>query len=161
MAPTAVIAQDVVAPCQLCSTDPATATQVDVPTVPVRLSVETSLDFDRLVLTGGEGGTAQLRPDGSTSTSGGLTTSGRGIVGLVTIQGEAGRLVRIDLPTGIALESASGGQILIDSLTTDLPAMPRLDAAGRLQFRFGGALQVVGDAEGNYRSDVPITVDYL
>ena len=44
---------------------------------------------------------------------------------------------------------------------TDLPAAPRLDSAGSLSFRFGGRLVVNGDADGQYRGDLPITVEYL
>jgi hypothetical protein len=42
-----------------------------------------------------------------------------------------------------------------------LPAQPRLDSRGTLQFRFGGALHVDGSVDGDFRGDVPITVDYL
>ena len=38
--------------------------------------------------------------------------------------------------------------------------MPRLDSAGNLTFRFGGRLHVSGDAEGDYRGDLPITAEY-
>jgi hypothetical protein len=48
----------------------------------------------------------------------------------------------------------------LDDVKTDLPALPRLDAAGNLSFRFGGKLLVTGDADGQYRGDLPITVDY-
>jgi hypothetical protein len=30
-----------------------------------------------------------------------------------------------------------------------------------LRFRFGGELDVSGNVEGDYRGDIPITVDYL
>jgi len=36
-----------------------------------------------------------------------------------------------------------------------------LDGAGNLSFRFGGRLRINGDADGGYRGDVPITVDYM
>jgi hypothetical protein len=42
-----------------------------------------------------------------------------------------------------------------------LPVTPQLDSSGNLAFRFGGRLSVAGDAEGDYRGDVPITVEYL
>ncbi len=145
-------------PCQLCV---ATIGNKDAPTTPVRLDLETSLNFDRLVLTGPGGGVAQLRPDGSAAASGAVEMSGRAMVGTANIHGEPGRAVRVELPDRIALHGHEGGQIVIEELTTDLPAMPRLDSAGRLQFRFGGALRVMGDAEGAYRGDVAITVDYL
>lgn len=83
------------------------------------------------------------------------------MVGQAVVRGEAGRAVRVELPQRIALYSVSGGRIGIDDLVSDLPAMPRLDSSGRLSFRFGGRLNVTGDAEGQYRGDVPITVEYL
>jgi Domain of unknown function (DUF4402) len=150
------------APCALCTPVPAKpGTTATAPSVAVRLDVETSLDFDRLVLTGPAGGAAQLRPDGSTISSGAVEMSGRAMVGTARIHGEAGRPVRIDMPDRIVMDGVNGGQIVIADLTTDLAAMPQLDSAGELQFRFGGTLRVMGDAEGNYRGDVAITVDYL
>ena len=148
-----------VAPCQLCGASAAAEEASKAP--PAQIAIETSLDFDRLVVTGLSGGTAQIHPDGSASASGAVQISGRAMVGTAVIRGEAGRLVRIDLPSSIALDGPTGGQIVIDRLTTDLPDLPRLDSNGRLEFRFGGALQVMGDAEGNYRGDVSITVEYL
>jgi hypothetical protein len=83
------------------------------------------------------------------------------MVGSAVIQGEAGRAVRIDLPRRIELHSISGGRIVIEDIVSDLPLVARLDARGSLGFRFGGRLRVSGDAEGDYRGDVPITVEYL
>ena len=42
-----------------------------------------------------------------------------------------------------------------------VPALPRLDSAGVLSFRFGGRLQVNGEQEGDFRGDLPITAEYL
>ena len=77
------------------------------------------------------------------------------------MHGEPGRGVRIDLPRRIELHSLTGGSVVIDDIVSDLPGAPRLDAAGGLTFRFGGRLRVSGDAEGEYRGDMPITVEYL
>lgn len=126
------------------------------------LQVETSLDFDRVILTGPAGGTAQVGPDGSRITRGALAPmTGRAMNGEVVIRGEPGRQVRIELPQRIELFGFSGGTLTISAIRSDLPAFPRLDPDGRLRFRFGGELFVSGDAEGTYRGDVPITVDYL
>jgi hypothetical protein len=156
--PGAVPAQNA-APCQLCAAVPGDAGES--PSEPVRLDVATNLDFDRLVVTGPDGGVAQIRPDGIADATGSLEMSGRAMVGTAVIRGEPNRLVRVDLPGRIELQGLGGGQIVIEGLATDLPTLPRLDGDGRLSFRFGGALKVVGDAEGNYRGDVAITVDYL
>ena len=83
------------------------------------------------------------------------------MVGTVTVRGEPGRTMRIDLPRRIVLHSLSGGEVTFDDVASDLPAMPRLDAAGNLTFRFGGRLRVTGDADGDYRGDLPITAEYL
>ena len=54
-----------------------------------------------------------------------------------------------------------GGRISFDDLVSDLPSVPRLDSAGTLTFRFGGRISITGNGEGQYRGDMPITVDYL
>lgn len=148
--------------CRLCSTP---VTQMDSAGAggAVRIEVQARLDFDKLVLVDGNGrGTARLLPDGTASTSGSIgAIGGRAMVGNVIVRGEPGRLVRIGLPDSIALHGLAGGSIRLDSLVTDLPAQPRLDSQGSLQFRFGGALHIDGEVEGDYRGDVPITVDYL
>lgn len=148
------------AQCRLCgSGEQLTAESQSA--VPVQLEVETSLDFDQVILTGAAGGTATLAPDGSRVTSGALTgISSRAMMGEVVIRGEPGRSVRVDLPSRIDLYGSTGS-LSITQLRSDLPASPRLDSQGRLRVRFGGELFVSGDAEGNYRGDVPITVEYL
>lgn len=146
--------------CRLCS-EPA-ATSIEEAATPVTLQVETSLDFDRLVLGGTGGGTAMLAPDGSRQTSGAvLTIGGRAMVGTVSVRGEAGRSVRISLPTSITLYGPSGGEVRVDQIRSDLPALPRIGANGTLSFRFGGELHVSGTTDGNFRGDFQVDVDYL
>lgn len=155
-----VLPQDVVAPCRLCSPDGAT--EEAKPKEPVRLEVEASLDFDRLVTSGSGSGTAQLGPDGSRTVSGSIAAmSARAMAGEVSIRGEPGREVRIELPRSIELSGFNGGSIRIESIRSDLPAMPRLDSDGRLTFRFGGIVHVSGDADGEFRGDARIEVDYF
>jgi hypothetical protein len=149
------------AQCRLCD-QPTTVRPSESGAGAISLEIEASLDFDRLILLQPGPGTATLRPDRSTSVSGTIAAiTGRAMVGQAVVRGEPGRAVRIELPGRIALYSLSGGRIAIDDLISDLPPMPRLDAAGRLSFRFGGRLNVTRDAEGQYRGDVPITVEYL
>ena len=83
------------------------------------------------------------------------------MVGSVVVRGQPGRLVRIGFPTSILLHGLAGNSIRVSSLVSDLPAAARLDSQGSLQFRFGGALEISGAVEGDYRGDIPITVDYL
>ena len=149
------------AQCRLCET-PTTGRDDRSAEGPVRLEIETSLDFDRLILVGAGEGSATLLPDGSRSVSGVVgAISGRAMVGSAVVRGEAGRSVRVELPRRIELFSLSGGRITIEEVVSDLPSAPRLDPAGALSFRFGGRLKISGDAEGDYRGDVPITVEYL
>jgi hypothetical protein len=150
------------AQCRLCQ-QPTTEASSASAAEPVRIEVQTRLDFDQLVVMDSSvPGTARLLPDGTASTSGAVgALSGRAMVGSVLVRGEPGRVVRIGLPGVIRLYGLSGSSIRLDSLVTDLPAEARLDAQGLLQFRFGGALHVEGNADGEYRGDVPITVDYL
>ncbi len=155
-----VVPQGAAAQCRLCD-EPVTSAEPEV-TAPIHLEVEASLDFDRLVLTGPDGGSASLAADGSRSVSGSVTElTSRAMVGSAVIRGEPGRMVRISLPSRIDMYGLNGNRISIDGIQSDLPLSARLDSAGSLSFRFGGRLQIVGDADGDYRGDVPITVEYL
>ena len=149
------------AQCRLCET-PTTSPDEQTAEGPVRLEIETSLDFDRLILLGAGEGSATLLPDGTRSVSGAIgDIGGRAMVGSAVIHGEAGRAVRVELPRRIELFSLSGGRILIDDIISDVQGSARLNGSGALEFRFGGRLRVSGDADGEYRGDVPITVEYL
>jgi hypothetical protein len=149
------------AQCRLCDT-PVTRVEPASRTTQVTLEIETSIDFGRLVLASAGEGSALLRSDGSSAAGGSLAElSTRAMVGSAVVRGEPGRAVRIELPRRIVLHSLGGGEITFEEVESDLPAMPRLDAAGNLAFRFGGRLRVSGDSEGVYHGDLPITVEYL
>lgn len=149
------------AQCRLCSS-PSTVREDENGKNEVQLEVESSIAFDRLVLFGQGDGTAFLRPDGSSSGTGSITDmSPRAMVGSATVRGEPGRTIRVELPHRIVLHSISGSEIVFDDVVSDLPSLPRLDSAGNLTFRFGGRLKITGDAEGEYRGDLPITAEYL
>lgn len=151
--------QDVTAPCRLCSPDEKSDAK---PANPVRLEVEASLDFDRLILSGAGEGSAELRPDGSRLATGSVTAmTARAMVGEVMIRGEPGRQVRIDLPASIDLHGFSGGTIRVESIRSDLPPDPRLDSSGRLNFRFGGVVRLSGNADGDFRGNARINVEYF
>jgi len=83
------------------------------------------------------------------------------MVGQASVRGEPGRLVRVELPQRIELYSLDGGRISIDEIVTDLSLAPRLDSAGNLSFRFGGRIRLSGNTDGDFRGEVPITVEYL
>ncbi len=147
--------------CRLCTTKTTALTQ-SLGQDGIQLEIQTSLDFDRLVLAGEGSGAAVIRPNGSNATEGALSgVSARAMVGTAVVHGIAGKAVRVELPRRIDLYSVSGGRISVDGVVSDLPSLPRLDSAGNLTFRFGGRLTVTGDAEGDYRGSMPITVEYL
>jgi hypothetical protein len=148
------------AQCRLCD-QPTTNRHEDSPGGDVQLQIETNLNFDRLILSGGGSGAVTIKPDGSSGSEGAVADVGpRAMVGTVLVHGEPGRAVRIDLPRRADLFSMSGGRITVVDIASDAPAQPRLDAAGNLSFRFGGRLIVSGDADGQYRGDLSITVEY-
>jgi len=149
------------AQCRLCP-EGGQLTEEAPAKVPVQLELETSLDFDTLVLTGSAGGLARLAPDGSRATQGAVQAlSGRAMMGELLIRGEPGRAIQLTMPERIALFGPGGGSLVIQRLSSDLPSAARLDGQGRLRVRFGGELLISGDAEGDYRGDIAITVDYL
>ncbi len=91
------------AQCRLCDA-PTTQRDLAAADGPVGLEIETSLDFDRLILLGAGEGTATLLPDGSRSVSGMIgDISGRAMVGSAIVRGEAGR-------AEVALRGRSGAQ---------------------------------------------------
>ena len=153
-------AQDVAAPCLLCS--PSEGTVEDGPETPVTLDVAANLDFDRLILASAGPGSAELRPDGSHVVVGSVTAlSLRATLGEVAIRGEPGRQVRIELPNSIELIGFNGGTIRLDAIRSDLPPVTKLDSNGRLSFRFGGIVRVTGDTDGEFRGDVRVNVEYF
>lgn len=149
------------AQCRLCKS-PTTMPQAKTSAGPIDLQIEANLDFDRLIVMGAGDGTAMLLPDGTRQVSGSVEAiSGRAMVGQARVRGEPGRLVRIDLPSRILLHSLEGAQISIDEIVTDLTAETRLDSAGNLSFRFGGRIRLSGNTDGDFRGDLPVTVEYL
>lgn len=146
--------------CRLCAT-PTTALSQGPDGDGIQLEIETTLNFGRLILSGGGQGAAVIRPDGSNAAEGALAgISPRAMVGTAVVHGAPGRAIRVELPRRIELYSLSGGRITLDNVVSDLPSLPRLDSAGNISFRFGGRLTVTGDSEGDYRGDMPITVEY-
>lgn len=148
------------AQCRLCD-QPITAIPEETPEGDINLQIETNLNFDRLILDGAGTGAATIRPNGSSGAEGSVMGVGpRAMVGTVLVHGGPNRAVRVELPRRVELFSLSGGRMTLDDVASDLPSAPHLDAAGNLSFRFGGRLVISGDADGPYRGDLPITVEY-
>lgn len=146
------------AQCRLCST-PSTSPQQSATGEDVRLEIETDLDFDRLIVNGAAGN-ATLRPDGSGLATGSVAMGPRTRVATVIVHGLPERTLRIDVPRRMDLFSIQGSRLTIDQVETDAPDVPKLDSAGSLTFHIGGRLRFVGDEDGAFRGDLPITVEY-
>ena len=149
------------AQCRLCST-PSTMAERSPDSADVQLEIETSLNFDRLVLAQASPGDATLRPDRSSAGTGSVTGVGaRATVATIRVHGEPNRALRIDVPRRVDLFSLGGARLTFDQVVTDAADLPKLDSAGNLTFHIGGRLRFMGDEDGDYRGDLPITVEYL
>jgi hypothetical protein len=146
--------------CRLCA-KPSTTLSQSPSNDGIDLEIETDLNFDRLVFGSVGQGVAVIRPDGSTAAEGSMVhVSARAMVGIASVHGTPDRALRVELPRRVDLYSVSGGRITVDRIVSDLPSLPRLDSAGNLTFRFGGRVQISGDSDGDYRGDMPISVEY-
>jgi hypothetical protein len=89
------------AQCRLCGT-PTTAPNSVEQAQDVRIDIETSLDFDRLILSGEGIGAAVLNPDGSRAAQGTVANIGpRAMVGTAVVHGQPNRVVRVEFPKRI------------------------------------------------------------
>ena len=149
------------AQCLLCARDGATGAAARQAGMPLRVEVETRLDMGRVAV-GAMGGEVEVDPvSGARRVRGDIVDlGGFALTGAVTVHGEPGAEVRVILPASVDLESGHGRTARVTGLVTDLSAAPRLGADGRLQFRFGGRLQIAALDDGDYRGRIPVTVEY-
>lgn len=154
------------AQCRLCADSPMSdslsQTAAGKQEIPLQIEITANLDFSRMALIGGGGGMVSIDPmsgarqmSGSIANLGGMSLHGEG-----RLTGEPGRNVRVSLPERILLSAPDGSTAELEKLETNLPAMARLDPAGRLVFTFGGQLRLRGDANGQFRGRIAITADY-
>lgn len=149
------------AQCALCGItpgDPANATG----SVPIEIELESTLDFDRIIVEGGGGGSVRLLPDGTAEFGGAVQSiSGRARIGRVIIRGEPRRAIHVSFPDKLELIGLKGTIISINALVTNLPDSPSLDSNGQLIVDFGGELAIRGDADGEFRGNLMVRADYL
>ncbi|MGN6495884.1 MAG: DUF4402 domain-containing protein [Tsuneonella sp.] len=138
-------------------------TKKDICTV-VLLSVDSGVDFGRLILLGGKVGHVVLDANsGSKLVFGALEDDGGfAVQGTATITGQPLRRVAVTMPTSVTLTDVNGAQAVLKDFRTTLPAAPTLDSYGNLQFSFAGTLYTDAAvlAGGTLRARLPITVDY-
>jgi hypothetical protein len=147
-------------PCLLCDGPTSNATPSEARR-PIRIEIESALDFSRVARTEGAGSVALDPKSGQRRVTGGLADlGGMAVRGTVRVTGEPFAPVQISLPHRVTLRSTHGGQAEVLDLETDAPAQPRFDSSGNLNFSFGGRLVVNGPISGMIRGSVPISVDY-
>ena len=129
---------------------------------PLRIEIESGLQFSRLALRGlGEGDslidpvTGDKRVGGNMIDLGGLSFQGR-----AHLTGEPLRPVRIELPPRVLLRSADGAEAELTDFVTDLPPVAVLDETGTLSFAFGARIATRGARGGQFRGRIPIRVEY-
>lgn len=132
--------------------------------IQIDLAIESDINFGRLVMIGD--GIGRVLMDLQTGTKtvvgnlddlGGIAVQGRAI-----IRGQPAKTIRVDFPTNIIMRDPAGGQAELRDFISDLGPLPKLDAAGTLEFRFTGTLytDVAVAIGGNLRGRVLIQVAY-
>lgn len=152
------------AQCLLCAKDDGGVpggSRAGARETPLRVEIETQLDFSRVAV-GAMGGEVAIDPaTGARRLSGQVVDlGGYAVSGVVSVRGAPGAALRVILPPTVDLESASGGRARVTGLVTDLAGVPRLGPDGRLRFRFGGRLRLDARDDGDYRGRIPVTVEY-
>jgi Domain of unknown function (DUF4402) len=155
-APVPALAQS----CQLCSARPEDAAQAQ-PVRPLKIDIETALDFSTAAHTDIGQGNIQLDPvTGQRRFSGLVGLGGSALRGMVTITGEPFRRVRIELPQTIRLNATMGAKADVTDIRSTLGPDPMIGADGRLVFWFGGKLSVLDAAAGEFHGRIHISADY-
>jgi hypothetical protein len=149
------------AQCRLCDV-PILSPEEPDDQIPLEISVDSDLNFDRLLMEHEGAGTARLMPDGVKSATGSIgSVGGRADVARIIVRGAPGRPLSVRLPDRIDLQGLKGGMLVIDSIVSDLPDAPTLDSAGQLVIQLGGEVRITGESDGDYRGSIPVSVDYL
>ena len=136
---------------------------IDHRNVPLRLEIETGIDFSRSALRGQMDGDALIDPVTGEKRMGPnlIDLGGMPFQGRATVTGKPLQPVRIDLPASVTLRSASGAQAELSDFRTDLDGVAMLDANGELTFRFGARITTIEAAGGSFRGRIPIRVEYF
>jgi len=149
------------AQCAMCGITPGESS-AGQDAAPLEIELETTLDFDRIIVDGNGGGTVRLMPDGTSDSSGDIeSVSGRVRIGRVVIHGQPGRAIHVDFPKSIELTGMKGTVIRVSALITNLPDSPVLDSSGQLAVDFGGELKIDGETDGDFRGNLLVRADYL
>lgn len=131
--------------------------------VPLRIEIESGIDFSRSALRGTLDGDAQIDPQTGEKIVGPnlIDLGGLAYQGRARVTGKPLQPVRIDLPASVTLRSAKGAKAELTDFTTDIPGVAVLDANGELTFRFGARITTIEARGGNFRGRIPIRVEYF
>lgn len=128
---------------------------------PLQVDIDTAIDFDRMALIDYQGGQAEIDPEtGQRRLTRLLDLGGLAMRGEVTIRGEPGRAVRVELPNEVVLHAPGGSRIELRDMESTLPAQPRIGSDGYLRFSFGGRIDVDGDDVGRFHGRVQVRAEY-
>lgn len=153
---TPVSAQD----CQLCVARPEQAAQAQ-PAKPLKIDIETALDFSTAAHTDMGQGSIQLDPaTGQRRFAGLVGVGGAALRGMATVTGQPFRRVRVDLPRTIRLNATMGAKADVTDIQSTLGPDPMIGPDGRLVFWFGGRLTVTDNAAGEFHGRIQISADY-
>lgn len=137
-------------PCQKCE--------------PVQISVQTDIDFGRIVIVGdGDGRVILDLASGNKTAIGELDDlGGLAVQGEALVTGKPGENVRVTLPNRVTMRAPDGGEAELQEIITDLPALARLDSYGQLRFKFSGTMVTSPKAAlgGKLRGRINIRVEY-
>jgi hypothetical protein len=128
---------------------------------PLRIEIESGIQFSRMALSGPADGQAEIDPQtGAKRVSNLIDLGGLSWQGRARVTGEPLRPVRIELPPRVVLESPDGSEAVLSDFVTNLPAAAMLDQSGTLEFAFGARLSTHGAMGGNFRGRIRIEVEY-
>ena len=143
-----------------CSGGASVAQEADE--IPLQVEIRTQLDFSKAASGGSGSGRISIDPNsGSRQMAGDIVDlGGSALAGSAVVTGDPGRSIRIELPMSIRMSGSGGGAIEVSNLRTNLPPNAKLDGFGRLEFSFGGDLEIKGSVAGTFRGRIPITAEY-
>ncbi|MBO9518083.1 MAG: DUF4402 domain-containing protein [Porphyrobacter sp.] len=144
--------------CEACL-DPASRER---PEQPLRIEIESGLQFSRLALAGQEDGAAEIDPrTGAKRVLNMIDLGGMSYQARATVRGQPLRPVRVELPARVLLRSPGGAEAELTNFVTDLPQVAMLDENGLLTFNFGARISSKSACGGDFRGRIEIHVDYF
>jgi hypothetical protein len=130
---------------------------------PLKITIESGIDFSRSALRGQLDGDAQIDPQTGSKIMGPqmIDLGGMHFQGRATVTGKPLQPIRIDLPATVVMRTPGGARAELTDFQTDIDGIAMLDANGELSFRFGARISTIEGAGGDFRGRIPIRVDYF